>query len=208
MSSCEQLDAFFDGELPAGEAAAFRDHLATCARCESALQGRMLEAMVVSSGSDQRAPQHFVDAPPSSRGRNRLLLGGVTALAAAAAIAWILRSAPSKTSREPGKSHDVVALAYSIERGPEALRGQAAHVGDTLHLHSHATVWVYRNDHELVLACTPDAPCDLHLTAIGSYSIVTLAGVAIRAPHGNLDDDVSGAVAAGADHRIETVEVQ
>jgi hypothetical protein len=46
---CDDLDQFFDRELGTEAAHAFRDHLATCARCQRALHGRMLEAAVVAS---------------------------------------------------------------------------------------------------------------------------------------------------------------
>ena len=48
---CDDLDLFFDRELETEAAQAFRDHLATCTRCQTVLQGRMLEAAVV-TGED------------------------------------------------------------------------------------------------------------------------------------------------------------
>jgi hypothetical protein len=44
---CADLDEFFDGELAADQADAFRDHLATCERCERVLEGRMQESIAV-----------------------------------------------------------------------------------------------------------------------------------------------------------------
>ncbi|HEY0193721.1 MAG TPA: zf-HC2 domain-containing protein, partial [Kofleriaceae bacterium] len=41
---CNDLDLFFDRELEAAAADAFRDHLAGCASCQDGLEGRMLEA--------------------------------------------------------------------------------------------------------------------------------------------------------------------
>lgn len=40
---CADLDEFFDGELAADQAERFRNHLATCERCERVLDGRMQE---------------------------------------------------------------------------------------------------------------------------------------------------------------------
>ncbi|HEY1552034.1 MAG TPA: zf-HC2 domain-containing protein [Kofleriaceae bacterium] len=205
---CEQLDAFFDGELASAAGGAFRDHLASCPHCEAALRGRMLEAMVVTS--ERREPSLARGSmPPAAPSpfRRRFAIGaaGVVALAAAAAIALFIRPSPPAHREAPA---DLLAVAYDIERGPHAMRGQSAHVGDTLHLRSHATVWIYRGDHELALACAPDASCDLHVAAIGSYSIVTLTGASTRAPHGNLDDDVAAAVEAGAKYRTEQLDVQ
>jgi len=44
-ATCAELDSFFDGELGEAEAAAFRDHLATCERCQRVLSGRMQESV-------------------------------------------------------------------------------------------------------------------------------------------------------------------
>lgn len=53
--SCPALDAFFDGELLAA-AATFRDHLATCERCQQTLDGRMREQVAVSTRAPEPAP--------------------------------------------------------------------------------------------------------------------------------------------------------
>ena len=50
---CEDLDLFFDRELEPAAEQAFRDHLATCTRCQEVLLGRMLEAAVV--GEDRHS---------------------------------------------------------------------------------------------------------------------------------------------------------
>ena len=46
MASCSDLDEFFDRELDEQRADAFRDHLASCARCQTKLLGLMREAVV------------------------------------------------------------------------------------------------------------------------------------------------------------------
>lgn len=51
---CEDLDLFFDRELEPEAEDAFRDHLATCTRCQEVLLGRMLEAAVVSEDRNSR----------------------------------------------------------------------------------------------------------------------------------------------------------
>jgi len=53
---CDDLDLFFDRELETEASQAFRDHLATCARCQRVLQGRMLEAAVVTGEHAGRLP--------------------------------------------------------------------------------------------------------------------------------------------------------
>ncbi|HEY4240579.1 MAG TPA: SMI1/KNR4 family protein [Kofleriaceae bacterium] len=49
-ASCDDLDRFFDRELDAGRATAFRAHMAVCRRCPSLLLGRMLERDVIDRG--------------------------------------------------------------------------------------------------------------------------------------------------------------
>ncbi len=71
---CEDLDLFFDRELEPEAEQAYRDHLATCTRCQEVLLGRMLEAAVVGEDRDSRPsidpiPTLGVDgaAPPPER---------------------------------------------------------------------------------------------------------------------------------------------
>jgi hypothetical protein len=58
---CEDLDLFFDRELEPEAEQAFRDHLATCTRCQDVLLGRMLEAAVV--GEDRNSRPSFDPIP-------------------------------------------------------------------------------------------------------------------------------------------------
>ncbi len=206
--TCEQLDAFFDGELPAGEADAFRRHLPTCERCQAVLRGRMMEAMVV----DEVAPAPATDMLAQRRSRTRIAAATAVAAAAAAAvlIVWWPRGQP-----EPAQE---VALEVSIARGSAVMRGQAAHVGDVVHATArgslaHRAIWIYRGDTALMVAC-PGASCsdptaELALQTLGTYSIVVLGSRAeIPAPHGSLDTDVAAAAQAGATYKIDSLDVQ
>jgi anti-sigma factor RsiW len=192
-SPCEQLDVFFDGELSPEAAGEFRDHLASCKRCQDALHGHMQEALVV----DDAAP---IKARPARRVRIAYV-GIATALAASVAIAWWVHGAKPTTHMT-----DPLAVAISIERGSATMRGQSAHVGDTLHVRGAGAIWIYRGDHELV--CSASRSCDVPLRAIGTYSIVTFVGGTLPEPHGDLDTDVGAAVTAGARDQIQTVDVQ
>ena len=185
---CSNLDEFFDGELASAEAAAFRTHLATCERCQRQLSGRMQEAMVV----DEAAPVAEVIPIARARGNTRVIaiVGAIVALAAAAVLVWSLRR---ETAKPPQ-----LAMAFTIERGGPTMRGGDAHVGDIVHVQSGATVWIYRNDHELVLGCPGGTGCradgaDFTVSAIGAYSIVVLAGDHLPVPRGDLDADVAAA---------------
>jgi len=49
VAGCSDLELFFDDELETeAQAAAFRDHLASCARCQEKLDGLMQEMVAVS----------------------------------------------------------------------------------------------------------------------------------------------------------------
>jgi hypothetical protein len=50
MAGCSDLELFFDRELDDVQAAAFRDHLAGCSRCQEKIRGLMLEAMTAVLG--------------------------------------------------------------------------------------------------------------------------------------------------------------
>jgi anti-sigma factor RsiW len=205
--SCDQLDAFFDGELPADQAAAFRDHLASCARCAAALRGRMVEEVVV----DELRGAAVTDLGAARRARRRAPVAVIAAVVAAAAavlvVVWWKRPGPGPSPHAPE-----VALELSLARGSEVMRGHAAHVGDTAHVAArtelpHHAVWIYRGDHELVSAS--DAASDVPLRALGTYSVVAVASSTdIPAPHGSLDDDVATAANAGAIYQIDSIDVQ
>lgn len=62
---CDDLDLFFDRELETEAAQAFRDHLASCGRCQRVLQGRMLEAAVVTR--EQAGPDSCRSTPGLAR---------------------------------------------------------------------------------------------------------------------------------------------
>jgi cellulose synthase operon protein C len=90
---CDDLDTFVDGELPDDDAQAFRDHLAFCGRCQSALRGRMLEAVVMGHGDEGCAcpsgPRRFlIPFPSRHRAQWVMLTAGV---AAAAMLVLVLR---------------------------------------------------------------------------------------------------------------------
>jgi hypothetical protein len=81
----------------------------------------------------------------------------------------------------------------------------------------HQAIWVYLDDHDLVVACPGSAQCDstdggftleLRVTALGQYSIIALTSAEpILAPHGPLDAMLNTATAAGARFEIRHVDV-
>lgn len=91
---CDDLDTFVDGELPADDAQAFRDHLATCAGCQHALRGRMLEAVVMGHGEEDclcPAVRRFIIPFPSRRRSQWVMLTGGVAMAAAIVLLLVRR---------------------------------------------------------------------------------------------------------------------
>jgi hypothetical protein len=188
---CSHLDEFFDGELARDAAATFRTHLATCDHCQRQLDGRMQEKMVVGEAAPVSAGVvPIARARPPKAGNTRVIaIAGIALLCAAAAVLLVLR--PREPDRPPQ-----LAMAFTVEHTGPTMRGADAHVGDIIHIQSGDIVWIYRNDHELVLAC-PGAPScravgvDFTVSAIGTYSIVVLAGGHVTAPHGNLDADLA-----------------
>jgi Putative zinc-finger len=106
---CTDLDIFFDGELDADQAAAFRDHLATCERCQRVLHGRMQEE--VAAQADAAAQP--ADAIPIATARaaraaasaaGTAASGGPTAGTPAASTPAVSASAGAPTALAPAAS--------------------------------------------------------------------------------------------------------
>ena len=195
---CSRFDEFFDGELAQDAATTFREHLATCERCQTSLRGRMQEVMVV----DEAVPAAI--ALPQRRMRYAVI-GSVVALAAAAALVWSFRKpAPPQVA--------MVGVTLTVEQGAATMRGSSAHVGDRVHAQAFGPLWIYRGDHELVLACPGGGGCradgaDLEITAMGTYQFVSLGPTTI-VPRGDFDTDVAAAANAKVNYKVEVLEVQ
>jgi hypothetical protein len=117
--SCDDLDPFFDGELPAEAQVEFREHLGGCERCQRALRGRMLEAVVVATAKQDARKDSAVPAaialPPRRRLVPRWMWAPAAALAAAAAVAMIWWKVGS---RAPAPQPEVaLALELKPQRG-------------------------------------------------------------------------------------------
>jgi Putative zinc-finger len=206
---CDDLDTFFDGELAADRAAEFRDHLASCPRCQEALRGRMLEAAVVADAKPSSGAAIDELAPRRSRRRWGAVTAGLAAVAAAAAVVWFVQ--------RPGG--DLAETGVVVERGDRVVRSGDITVGDTIHAtaRGYRAIWIYRDDRELVLTCPGGPTCrtieggvaaDLKIPSVGGYAIVMLDGDKLPAPHSSLDEDVAAALDAGAKHRIEQLQVR
>lgn len=236
MTSCADLDPFFDRELSKEATAEFREHLDGCSRCQVALHGRMQEEVVLEK-SPERAVQHrSAGARPAPRARRHMLTYLAPILAAAAAVAiWLVwpggdpgtNSARSGAAR-PSSPTDV---ALAIERRGVATRSGAgaageagssvAQVGDVLRStvrgENHRAIWVYFEDRDLVTACPDGSGCskvsggltlELRVSASGRYSIIAISSAQpILTPHGPLDVMLGSIAAVGAHFEIRHVDV-
>lgn len=216
---CADLDEFFDGELAADQADAFREHLAGCDRCQDVLHGRMQESIAARVALARTAPATVPPAAapgvvPIARARPgcvRALAYAAPLLAAAAAVPlWLTHGG------DPG-----FKVSLAIDRAELTKRGQAAHVGDTLRStvqgDRHQAIWVYLDDRELFVRCPEDARChsadgelalELSLTIRGRYAIVAVgSSEAIPVPGTTLDKTLAAARAIGLHTQVEYVDV-
>jgi hypothetical protein len=102
MSMHDKVDAFADGELPAGEAEAFRAHLVDCAECQAELRDIMMLAAVTqplaaaaAAAAPAKQPQDAALPPIISLAsrRRRIFIAVSAALTAAAAVVVIWKMA-------------------------------------------------------------------------------------------------------------------
>jgi hypothetical protein len=173
-----------------------------------------IEKALAALGDEYAPPSGWEDRVLAASAQGRRLRRAAAAavlLAAAALLVWWVGSL-----RRPGGPPQ---LALVVERGGTAVRGTSANLGDTLHATArggpHLAVWIYRDDSDLVVACPEGPMCaasegvvtaDVHLDAVGTYSVVALAaGVPLDPPLGSLDQAVAAAATGGAQVRIERV---
>lgn len=219
---CADLDEFFDGELTDDQAAAFRDHLGTCERCQAVLLGRMQEGIAAQSPAPIAVPAQRSRA----RRRSRMVAyAAAPVLATAAGMAlWLGHG------REAG-----FALSLAIDQGEQARGGPAAaprprvasghhsaHVGDTVRPRAHGepyqAIWIYLDERELVAACPRDgARCstagdelalELRLSTRGQYTIVALGSRdPLPEPGATADEAIAVARSSGMQREVKYVNV-
>jgi hypothetical protein len=148
-----------------------------------------------------------------SRRCNWWLAIPAAALIALASISW-----PS-----PKPPDDNLALHVLWEPVGPIVRGNSAHVGDRAHITAtsadrYRAIWVYRNEHELVVACPAGLSCrrsgntttvDVTLLAVGSYTFVAVTSASpLPEPRGTYDSDRAAAEKARAAIVIQPLEVR
>jgi hypothetical protein len=157
---CTVLDEFFDGELPADQASAFREHLPTCERCQDVLHGRMQENVAARAHAARAEPARAVPArvamEPAVTTRPVATRPAVTPPAVTPPAVTPPAVTPIEMARRRGCGRTLAYLApvlaaaaavplwlhhrddsgfklsLDIDRAEVAKRGKAAHVGDVL----------------------------------------------------------------------------
>lgn len=189
-------------------------HLESCAECRPrrAAYERIALAMREIGAPHVRRTDHVArlwthldDAPRPKRRWLRFVAPAVGLVAAIALIWWLGRGDPP-----PRFAVEVVA------QDAVAFRGEAK-LGDRLRVRARAgaAMWIYRNDHDLLLVCPRDCVRDgdavvgeVALDAIGRYQIVWLSTASGPFPGGELERDVAAATAAGAAHELREIAVE
>lgn len=224
IKRCADLDEFFDGELAADQADVFREHLATCERCQRVLHGRMQENVAarvsvprlertVASPAVTPAATGCATPPGGHRFRRfrRALVYAAPVLAAAAVLPlWLAQRT------DPG-----FEMSLAITPAKQARRGTAAHVGDVVRPsvrgEPYRAIWVYLDDRELVLRCPEDDRCnnagselavELPLTARGRYAVIAVGSrEPIAAPGKTLDETLAASRTTGVHTQVAYVDV-
>jgi hypothetical protein len=184
MERCADLDEFFDGELATDQADRFRDHLATCERCQDVLHGRMQESVAAQVPAARPEPA----AVPAAAAPGRVASASWAALAMAAdraprapARPWVraltyavplVAAAAAIPLWLTHRSDPAFELSLSIDRAPVTDRSDRAaapqrsittHTGDVLRSTvrgaRNRAIWVYVGERSLVAACPGAAGC-------------------------------------------------
>jgi predicted anti-sigma-YlaC factor YlaD len=118
---CEQLDGFLLGDLPAGAAAAFGEHLASCAQCREAVdQQRWIDGLLGSpdclSLEEPRGGLLAALATTIARQRRRQhrQRRWIAGTAAAAVLLVVVGEMRTFNRHEPRESESVVATEVSL----------------------------------------------------------------------------------------------
>lgn len=214
MTRCDRFET--EAVLALEEGLPLDEHFASCPDCLQAREAYERLREEISSLGDTDEPPAGWQARVWDRieqGKRRRTLWpwwaapmGVAALAALFLI-WTPAQGP------PG-------LRIELDAGATVRRGAEAHSGDLLRLAgstggaSHAELRVYRNDAELILRCSTEAPCSRRrgelrasvvLDGIGRYQpLLFFSEKPLPDSASDLESDTSAALAAGAEIELGT----
>jgi len=123
---CDNIELFVDGELAPEQAAAFRNHLPDCARCQhqvtDLLQLKLL-AHRHQEDAEENAPAPLAYVPPPSFWRRPLVMASAGLAAALLVLGAVRAFLPS------GPRHDV----WLAQRSQRLLEARLAHSGADVH---------------------------------------------------------------------------
>ena len=221
MNRCDRFET--EGALRLEQGLPLDDHYETCPDCVAAREAHeRLRAGIAGLGADDEPPPGWqarvwerIEERRKQRKRHRgWLLWMIPAVAGAAAavlvVLFLLRPSPAAPP----------SLVAQVEAGDTVRRGEEAQPGDLLRLTAttgeapYAELRVYRNDAEMVLRCSTEAPCTRHGTSL--TATLVLDGVGRYTPlllhsekplpegGGDLDTDTREALDAGAEIELGT----
>lgn len=209
MTRCARFET--EAVLALEEGLPLDEHFSTCPDCLAAREAyERLREEIASLGEADEPPagwqaRVWETIEKRKRRRNRWPLW-IAPLGVAALAALFLIWTPAQNP--PG-------LRIEIETGATVRRGAEAQPGDLLHLTAstggarHSELRVYRNDAELILRCSTEAPCsrrrgelraDVVLDGAGRYQpLLFLSERPLPQSASDLETDTSAALAAGAE---------
>jgi hypothetical protein len=209
MSRCERFE--MEAVLALEEGLPLDEHFSSCPDCLAAREAyeRLREEISFLGAADEPPAgwqARVWDKIEQGKRRRTLWPWWVAPMGVAALAALFLILTPAQGP--PG-------LRIDIEAGDTVRRGAEAHPGDLLRLAAstgganHVELRVYRNDVELILRCSTEAPCSRRrgelrasvvLDGIGRYQpLLFFSEKPLPASASDLETDTSAALAAGAE---------
>jgi len=214
VTACERFET--EAILRLEQGLPLDEHFASCADCRSARAAydRLREGLAA-VGERYQPPAGWRErvwaAIEERQGRPRRRWPWIVAPVglAAALAALLLVRVPQPGASAASLHLEVLAGHSAVRRGVEAQPGDRIILHATTGGAAQAELRVYRNDAELVLRCSTEAPCvrrgeDLRaamtLDGIGRYqSLLFLSQKPLPSVASDLETDTSAALAAGAD---------
>ncbi|MEZ4360725.1 MAG: hypothetical protein R3B48_11130 [Kofleriaceae bacterium] len=223
-AACDDLERAGLGDL-LDEPPELQAHLASCERCRASREryARLGAALAQLGEGAARRGDHVarvlatIDAvtphavtPRRWPRRVARVAAPLFALAAMAALVWWWRGGAGV----PAPARFTMTM---IAQSAKTLRGDAQ-LGERLEVSARAgtALWVYRNQHELLLVCPRDCRDDgresvygtVQLDQVGTYQVVWVSSANATTPTGDLEADVAAARAAGALHELRELDIQ
>jgi hypothetical protein len=212
MTRCDRFEA--EALLRLEQGLPLDEHFSTCPDCREARAAydRLREEIAAAGAGDEPSPEwqarvwQTIEQRRES-GRRRWAAWLLMPAAAAAVATLLIVNLPGRP-QPPSLSLEVVA-GETVHRGTDAKPGDRLVLRADTGGATHAELRVYRNDVDLLLSCSGEAPCTLEdgelqatfeLATLGSYQALLLFSEK-PLPRGGagLDRDAGAALAGGAE---------